>query len=306
MWPLFIQFSIGIIGADGEMETSSFSSIPNCLKELTNICSTRPLQLQTEGLTGQGIKVSVDLYILTWPLPQQSPFKLNDPHLVHARYQETQAKLSALNKYPARRREFILKMAEKERRKKRRRKACTSSSSEESESVDFWTVGGSSTCSSDDSSEHGEDTFESSGMSDDEDEPTDLEDMLLQDERDLLSPRNRPIDEIRREEHSKKVFDFLSQLPKGEQYAVKRLQASVQRMLTAEKLFEWARRCEGQETPQPTDRLLSVICQFVNKVAPPDNQPFQIAANVCSEAIYNSFKRSITFTVGILSCFGPV
>lgn len=87
MWPLFVQFSIALIGPDGEMETAPFSTIPNCLKQLTNVCSTKALQLQTEGLTGQSMRIAVDLYVLTWPLPQQSPFRVVDPHLVYAKYQ---------------------------------------------------------------------------------------------------------------------------------------------------------------------------------------------------------------------------
>jgi hypothetical protein len=87
MWPLFVQFSVAVIGPDNEMVTAPLSTIPNCLKQLTNVCSTKALQLQTEGLTGQNIRIAVDLYILTWPLPQQSPFRVNDPHLVYARYQ---------------------------------------------------------------------------------------------------------------------------------------------------------------------------------------------------------------------------
>lgn len=70
-------------------------------------------------------------------------------------------------------------------------------------------------------------------------------------------------------------------------------------MLTAEQLFEWARRCEGPT--QPTRRLLHTVCQFVGKVAPPDQQQMQISANVCPEAVYNSFRRSIVFTVSRLS-----
>jgi hypothetical protein len=89
----------------------------------------------------------------------------------------------------------------------------------------------------------------------------------------------------------------LAGLPKTELSAIKKLQASIKRMLAAEQLFEWARKCEGENVPQPTLRLLSTVCQFVSRIAPADILQQQITTNVYSEAVYNTFKRSIIFTV---------
>lgn len=268
MWPLFIQFSVAVIGPDGKMETAPLSTIPNCLKQLAETCSIRPLQLETEGLTGQSIRIAIDLYILTWPLPKQSPFRLIDPHLVYSRYQETQMQLTALHRHPTKRQEWLLKMA----------KTGSSSSSDDENEVDLWTTKENQSDDVSSSSENSQ--LFSQPECDDEDE--------------LFSDSFSS--EIRREEHTIHTHNFLNQLPKVEYYAVKQLQISIQRMLTAEQLFEWARKCEGESAPQPTLRLLSTICQFVSHVVPPDSTAEKIMTNECPEAVYNTFKRSIIFT----------
>ncbi|KAI6184934.1 Protein SZT2 [Aphelenchoides bicaudatus] len=252
MWPLFVQFSIAIIGPDGEMETSPLSTIPNY------------------------------------------------PHLVYAKYQETLSELAALHQYPTKRRELLFRIAERKRRKQRRH--ASYSSNEDSEGTDFWTSRPtSSKHSSEGSTEYSDNSTaeeEEEQVEDENEEIENPESMLMESEDELVNSshcgqNDRSISELKKEERSNRVDDFINQMPKVEQYAVKRLQTGICRMLASEQLFAWARRCEGRV--QPTYQLLQSVCQFVEKAAPPDPTISQITANICPEAIYNSFQRSIAF-----------
>ncbi|CAD5211766.1 unnamed protein product [Bursaphelenchus okinawaensis] len=91
IWPLFIQFSIAVIGPEGEMDSFPVADVPNCLREISEKCDIRVLQPICEGINSHTeLRVMVDMYILSWPLPTNSPFRLTDPHLTYARYQENQ------------------------------------------------------------------------------------------------------------------------------------------------------------------------------------------------------------------------
>ncbi|CAD5216067.1 unnamed protein product [Bursaphelenchus xylophilus] len=97
IWPLFIQFSIGVIGPEGEMDSFPMANIPNCLTEISSKCANRVLHPVCEGIgCHTELKIIVDMYILTWPLPSNSPFQLTDPHLIYARYQENQQYLAEM------------------------------------------------------------------------------------------------------------------------------------------------------------------------------------------------------------------
>lgn len=92
--PLFVHLNVAISGADGQFESAPIGSIPNCLLTITQRCSTRVLAADTDGLRG-ALRVTVSLYILTWPMPAQSPFRVIDPHLVHSNYQASDIIMSS-------------------------------------------------------------------------------------------------------------------------------------------------------------------------------------------------------------------
>ncbi|KAI6221740.1 Protein SZT2 [Aphelenchoides besseyi] len=307
--PLFIQMNVGVLSPDGQMETSPISNIPNCLRQLADRCSTRVLQLETEGLTGQSMRVAVDLYVLTWPLPSQCPFRVVDPHLVYARYQETQSQLALLQRNPDRRRRWFLEVSRRENKRKRRKLSSsnTTTSTNSSPTVVNESIHSDEEAEKEGSSEEEEEEkpfrrlhLQSSDSSDTETDNEAEDSNMFSMENDQLENLKRAeqerqfISEIRNVKPSKRTADFLAQLPRVEHYAIKRLQLAIKRLISSELVFNWSRECEHL-SPQPSRRLIDTTCRFITRIAQPnDNQ--LISSSVCTEAIFNSCIRTVVLT----------
>lgn len=95
-WPLFIQFCV-TVHVNGQMDSFPVESIPNCLKDIIERCgqtmvdpaqeldSDGKFQFSRSRITGlqhclvpASVEVNVEMYVLTWPLPSQCPFREAD------------------------------------------------------------------------------------------------------------------------------------------------------------------------------------------------------------------------------------